>query len=168
MDGDVQHLLEKRKYREALERLLDLYEKKIFRMAVMMLKDTGRAEEVTQEIFLKVWQVLPTYDRRAAPSTWLYTIARNTCLTAVRAQSYRRTAVLDPSSEPSVSSTTPLSIELDQYLSRLPEVQREVITLFYLEERSVEDVAQLLDLPEGTVKSHLHRARRALAEMMEQ
>jgi len=71
MDGDVQHLLEKRKYREALERLLDLYEKKIFRMAVMMLKDTGRAEEVTQEIFLKVWQVLPTYDRRAAPSTWL-------------------------------------------------------------------------------------------------
>jgi len=168
MDDDVQRLLEKRKYREALERLLDLYEKKIFRMAVMMLKDTGRAEEVTQEIFLKVWQVLPTYDRRAAPSTWLYTIARNTCLTAVRAQSYRRTAVLDPSSEPSVSSTTPLSIELDQYLSRLPEVQREVITLFYLEERSVEDVAQLLDLPEGTVKSHLHRARRALAEMMEQ
>ena len=168
MDGDVQHLLEKRKYREALERLLDLYEKKIFRMAVMMLRDTGRAEEVTQEIFLKVWQVLPTYDRRAAPSTWLYTIARNTCLTAVRAQSYRKTAVLDPSSEPSVSSTTPLSIELDQYLSRLPEVQREVITLFYLEERSVEDVAQLLDLPEGTVKSHLHRARLALAGMMKE
>jgi len=86
----------------------------------------------------------------------------------VRAKSYRRTTPLDSSSEPSVSSTAPLSIELDQYLSRLPEVQREVITLFYLEERSVEDVAQLLDLPEGTVKSHLHRARRALAEMMEQ
>jgi len=168
MDDDVQRLLEKRKYREALERLLDLYEKKIFRMAVMMLRDTGRAEEVTQEIFLKVWQVLPTYDRRAAPSTWLYTIARNTCLTAVRAQSYRRTTPLDSSSEPAVSSTAPLSIELDQYLSRLPEAQREVITLFYLEERSVEDVAQLLDLPEGTVKSHLHCARRALAEMMEQ
>ena len=167
MDDDVQQLLEKRRYREALERLLDLYEKKIFRMAVMMLKDAGRAEEATQETFLRVWQVLPNYDGRAAPSTWLYTIARNTCLSAVRAQSYRKTASLDQSSEPTVSNTAHLSIELDQYLSRLPEAQREVITLFYLEERSVEDVAQILDLPEGTVKSHLHRARRALGEMME-
>jgi RNA polymerase sigma-70 factor (ECF subfamily) len=52
-------------------------------------------------------------------------------------------------------------------LSRLPDVQRDVIVLFYLEEKSVEDVAMALDLPEGTVKSHLHRARCTLAEMME-
>jgi RNA polymerase sigma-70 factor (ECF subfamily) len=168
MDDDVQQLLKKRRYREALERLLDLYEKKVFRMAVMMLKDAGRAEEVTQDIFLKLWQVLPAYDGRAAPSTWLYTIARNTCLSAARAESYRKTTTLDQSSEPTASSTAPLSIELAQYLSRLPEAQREVITLFYLEERSVEDVARMLDFPEGTVKSHLHRARRALGEMMEE
>lgn len=168
MDDDVQQLLEKRRFREALERLLDLYEKKVFRMAVMMLKDAGRAEEVTQDIFMKLWQVLPAYDGRATPSTWLYTIARNTCLSAVRAESYRTTTSLEQSPEPVVSNTTPLSVELEQYLSRLPEAQRTVITLFYLEERSVEDVAKMLDLPEGTVKSHLHRARRALGEMMEQ
>jgi RNA polymerase sigma-70 factor (ECF subfamily) len=69
--------------------------------------------------------------------------------------------------EPAVSSTTPLSLEVEQCLMRLPEMQREVITLFYWEDRSVEDVARMLDLPEGTVKSHLHRARRALAAMME-
>jgi RNA polymerase sigma-70 factor (ECF subfamily) len=45
-------------------------------------------------------------------------------------------------------------------------VQQQVITLFYLQDRSVEDVAHMLDLPEGTVKSHLHRARRALADMV--
>lgn len=168
MDDDVQQLLEKRRFREALERLLDLYEKRVFRMAVMMLKDAGRAEEVTQDIFMKLWQVLPAYDGRATPSTWLYTIARNTCLSAVRAESYRTTTSLEQSPEPVVSNTTPLSVELEQYLSRLPEAQRTVITLFYLEERSVEDVAKMLDLPEGTVKSHLHRARRALGEMMEQ
>ena len=80
MNDDVSQLLQKRRYSEALERMVDLYGKKVFRMAVMMLHDTGRAEEVTQDIFLKLWQALPAYDGRAAPSTWLYTIARNTCL----------------------------------------------------------------------------------------
>ena len=166
MADDVQQLLRKRKYAEALERLLDGYEKKVFRMAVMMLKDTGRAEEVTQEIFFKVWQAMPGYDGRASPSTWLYTIARNTCLSAVRAESYRRTEQLTIATEPKSSEAMPW-VELEQCLSRLPEILREVIVLFYLEDRSVADVAQILDLPEGTVKSHLHRARRALGEMME-
>jgi RNA polymerase sigma-70 factor, ECF subfamily len=57
-------------------------------------------------------------------------------------------------------------VELDQGLARLPETLRQVITLFYLQDRSVKEVAAMLDLPEGTVKSHLHRARRALGEMM--
>src|SRR6266852_5010963 len=162
MGDDVQQLLGKRRYHEALERLLDLYENKVFRMAVMMLKYPGRAEEVTQDIFLKLWQALPGYDGRATPSTWLYRIARNTCLSALRAESYRRTSSLGESAERAVSNTTALHAELEQCLCRLPETQREVITLFYLEEKSLEDVAQLLDLPEGTVKSHLHRARRAL------
>ena len=167
MDGDVQELLNKKRYEKAFEQLLELYGKKVFRMAVMMLKDVGRAEEVTQDIFLKLWQALPAYDGRAAPSTWLYTIARNTCLSAVRAESYRRTMSLNQVSEPTVSNLAPLKIAWEEYLSKLPEIQREVITLFYLEEKNIKDVAELLDLPEGTVKSHLHRARRALGRMME-
>src|SRR4030095_9234930 len=94
--------------RRLFERLLDGYEKKVFRMALMYLKDRGRAEEATQDIFLKVWQALPGYDGRVAkPSTWLYTIARNTCLSALRAEHYRRTEALNEATEPSVSSATP-------------------------------------------------------------
>src|SRR4051812_24897795 len=100
MGDDVPQLLQKRKYQEAFERLLDVYEKKVFRMAVMMLGDAGRAEEVTQDIFLKLWQVLPAYDGRAAPSTWLYTIARNTCLSALRSDVHRKTRPLDSITEP--------------------------------------------------------------------
>ena len=85
MSDDVQQLLQKRKYSAAFEQLLELYGKKVFRMAVMMMHDAGRAEEVTQDIFLKLWQALPAYDGRASPSTWLYTIARNTCLSVLRA-----------------------------------------------------------------------------------
>jgi RNA polymerase sigma-70 factor (ECF subfamily) len=167
MTDDVLQLLRGRKYDEALERLLDAYEKKVFRMAVAMLRDAGRAEEVTQDVFLKVWRALPSYDGRASLSTWVYAIARNTCLSAVRSESYRKTTLLEESQEPTVASIGPLNVALKQCLSRLPDVQRDVITMFYFEDRNVAEVAQLMDLPEGTVKSHLRRARQALGEMME-
>jgi RNA polymerase sigma-70 factor (ECF subfamily) len=69
--------------------------------------------------------------------------------------------------EPQVDAAPISGIDWEQYLARLPEMQRAVITLFYFEERNLKEVAALLDLPEGTVKSHLHRARRALGDMLE-
>ena len=167
MGGEVEELIRARRYDEALERMLQDYQGKVFRMALTILRDTGRAEEVTQDVFLKLWRALPAYDGRAAVGTWLYTIARNTCLTAVRAAGYRRTSPLDDVTEPGAPTATALKVSVDQCLSRLPEIQRQVITLFYLQDRNVSEVAAMLDLPEGTVKSHLHRARRALAGMME-
>ena len=166
MPETVEQLLRDRHYDRALERLLGEYQNKVFRMALAMFRDSARAEDVTQDVFVKLWRALPLYDGRAAVGTWLYTIARNTCLSASRSDGYRRTSALEDSIEPSVSSTTPLTLSVEQCLSRLPDVQRQVTTLFYLQERSVADVAAMLDLPEGTVKSHLHRARRALAVMM--
>lgn len=59
-------------------------------------------------------------------------------------------------------------IELERCLGRLPQIQQDTITLFYLREKSVHEVARMLDLPEGTVKSHLHRARLALAAMIKE
>src|SRR6266545_3060098 len=133
MDEDVRQLLQRRKYDEALERLLDLYETKVFRMALSMLKDRARAEDVTQDVFLRLWLALPSCDGRATLSTWLYTIARNTSLSAVRAERYRQTTPLDEAPEPAAAlTTTPQRVALEQQLSRLPEIQREVVTLFYL------------------------------------
>jgi RNA polymerase sigma-70 factor (ECF subfamily) len=166
MPETVEQLLRGRHYDRALERLLDEYQHKVYRMALAMLRDSARAEDVTQDVFVKLWRALPLYDGRAAVGTWLYTIARNTCLSAIRADGYRRTSALEDSVEPSASSTTPLQLSVEQCLSRLPDVQRQVVTLFYLQERRVSDVAAMLDMAEGTVKSHLHRARRALAVMM--
>jgi RNA polymerase sigma-70 factor (ECF subfamily) len=167
MADDVQDLLRQRRYDEALERLLDGYEQKVFRMAVGMLRDRGRAQDVTQDIFLKLWRALPAYDGRAALSTWLYTIARNTCLTAVRAEAYRRPAGDIRTSEPHAEPIRPENIALQSAIDRLPEVQRTILTLFYFEDRDIAEVASLLGMPEGTIKSHLHRARRALSGMLE-
>lgn len=170
MHDDVQALLEKHRYRQAFERLVELYEVKVFRMALMFVRDPARAEEIAQDIFLKLWQVLPAYDGRAAASTWLYTIARNTCLSVLRSDAHRKTCPLDSIAEPAVAAGGDLlnRIELQRCVDRLPEMQRDVITLFYLQEKSVDEVARMLDLPEGTVKSHLHRARLALAAMIKE
>jgi RNA polymerase sigma-70 factor (ECF subfamily) len=120
MGDDVQSLLQQRKYDQALEALLDAYEQKVFHMAVAILRDRGRAEEVAQDVFLKAWRAFPTYDGRAAVSTWLYAIARNTCLSALRSESYRRTATLDEIAEPASPSATADGVDWQQYLSRLP------------------------------------------------
>jgi len=165
-DEDVAELLRRRQFEGAFGLLLDRYQDRVFRLAFSILKEAGRAEEVTQDVFLKLWEALPFYDGRAAPATWLYTIARNTCFSTLRRESYRMTAPMEGCVEPSQCETAPRQAEIRQLLERLPATQREVITLFYLQDQSIEDVAQMLDLPEGTVKSHLHRARRALAEMM--
>jgi RNA polymerase sigma-70 factor (ECF subfamily) len=166
MDVDVRQLLVSRRYREALERLLDDHEHHVFRMAMAMLDDRGRAEEVTQDVFVKLWQALPYYDGRAQPSTWLYAIARNTCLSAVRSESYRRTVPLDQIDEPAAAPCAHDG-SIRALVARLPAEQARVIVLFYWEDRSVDQVAQLLGIPPGTVKSLLYRARRALGEMME-
>jgi RNA polymerase sigma-70 factor (ECF subfamily) len=172
MPDDVQALLEKHRYRQAFERLVELYEVKVFRMALMFVRDAGRAEEIAQDIFLKLWQVLPAYDGRAAPSTWLYTIARNACLSALRSDVHRKTRPLDSIAAPAAAGMGGGDVlgrmELLQCVERLPQMQQDVITLFYLQEKSVDEVARMLDLPEGTVKSHLHRARLALAAMIKE
>jgi len=166
-DADVQSLLRRRRCAAAFELLLNRYQEKVFRLVYSILKDAARAEEVTQDIFLKMWQVLPDYDGRASLSTWLYSIARNTSLSALRAESYRRTLPIGDCEPPASNWEAGLQqVEMKQLLQRLPETQQQVITLFYLQDRSVEDVAHMLDLPEGTVKSHLHRARRALATLV--
>jgi RNA polymerase sigma-70 factor, ECF subfamily len=159
-------LLERRSV-PAFELLVDRYHQKVFRLAYSIMRDSASAEDVTQDTFVKMWQVLPEYDGRASPSTLLYTIARNTALSALRAATHRRTASLDCSCEVRAASVdTVAQLETAQLVERLPETEREVVRLFYMQDRNVDEVAQMLDMPTGTVKSHLHRARRRLAEWM--
>lgn len=110
---------------DALEQLLNSFEDKIFRMAVMMLRDPSRAEEVRQDVFLKIWRALPAYDDRASVSTWVYTIARNTCLSAARSAAYRRTSSLDDTAERAVANHIHGDLSLAQCVAALPEVERE-------------------------------------------
>ena len=156
------------------------YRQKVMHLAVSIVRDPALAEDMSQTIFVKVWQALPKFDGRAALSTWLYTIARNTCLTAVTRE--RRIVPLEDFQEAADDDGDPMlfgrehagaegagqaaaEYDVAKLLEQLPEPYRRVVVLFYLEDRSCEEVGELLSMPTGTVKALLHRGRKRLAAL---
>jgi len=168
-DQDIVELLRGGAVEAAFGRLVERYERKVFRLCCSLLRDPDQARDAAQETLLRVWKALPKYDQRASLSTWIYTITRNRCLTAIE-----RRRDLDSLSDPavereleSVRTVAPEAAQdhlavLRELVEALPERYRRALTLFYYEQRSVEEVAAMLGLPEGTIKTNLHRARAML------
>jgi RNA polymerase sigma-70 factor (ECF subfamily) len=149
--------------------LLAAYRGRVYRLALGFVREPADAEDLAQDAFVRLWRALPLYDGRASFSTWLYVIARNACLNEVRRRGLRPTSSLEDAAEPSVtaSASAPVErrLECETLVEALPEPQRRIVRLFYLEERSYEQVAAMLEIPINTVRSHLHRARRRLAQL---
>jgi RNA polymerase sigma-70 factor (ECF subfamily) len=155
---------------QAFERLLDEYRDKVFRLACSLLGNEASAEDATQEVFLKIWKALPGFRGQAAVSTWIYAIARNTCLTRRRMESARRTFSLDEARAaemPARGHPAGSGADVRALMALLPSRYRDVLVLFYLEDRSYQQVALALDLPMGTVKTFLHRAKKELALLLD-
>ena len=153
---------------EAFERLVPAYRRRVFGLAYSILRDRAAAEDLAQEVFVKLWQALPRYDGRARLSTWIYAITRNAAVSALRAR--RRSVSLSDAAVMSEveglaaeAAAEPEEQELRRRIESLPEKQRQAVTLYYLDERTVEEVAEMMGLPANTVKTHLHRARASLA-----
>jgi RNA polymerase sigma-70 factor (ECF subfamily) len=175
MEDDLRQLLEARDYRAAFERLLERFRDKVFRLACSLLRDETLAEDMTQDIFLRIWKGLPGYHGGASLSTWIYAIARNACLTELRRRAARPSLSIDDPELagaldriPALQSTDPpggAELDVHALLAQLPENYRRVITLFYLEQKAYEEVAAMLGLPLGTVKTLLFRGRKALLKI---
>ena len=155
---------------EAVTLLLPAFRRKVFGLAYSFLRERAAAEDVTQEVFIKVWRALPGFDGRASLATWIYTIARNASLSALRARR-PQASLSDPEVMEAVEGTDAVpSAEVAaeraailRLLDQLPTKQRQVIMLFYMEGQSHEEVATMLAMPVGTVKTLLHRARARLS-----
>ena len=154
---------------EAIALLLPDFRRKVFGLAYSFLRDREAAEDVTQEVFIKVWRALPGFDGRASMSTWIYTIARNASLSALRARR-PQSSLSDPEvmeAAEAINPVPPADIIADRaairrLVDQLPTKQRQVVMLFYMEGQSHEEVAAMLAMPVGTVKTLLHRARARL------
>jgi len=176
-DLDIVELLQGGRNEAAFERLAERYERKVYRLCCSIMRDPDQAADAAQESLLRVWKALPTFDQRASLSTWIYTITRNRCLTALERRR-EHDSMSDPAVEQAVeaasashgspaASAGPAPDQLAllrELVDALPEHYRRALTLFYYEERSVGDVAAMLGQPEGTIKTHLHRARALLLE----
>jgi RNA polymerase sigma-70 factor (ECF subfamily) len=166
-DQAIIELVQAGRGQEAFERLVPAYRRRVFGLAYGILRDRAAAEDLAQEVFVKLWQALPRYDGRAQLSTWIYAITRNAAVSALRARrrvaSLSEDAIAAEAEGIAASAAGEEDPALRRAIDRLPEKQRQAITLYYLDERSVEDVADMMGLPANTVKTHLHRARAGLA-----
>jgi RNA polymerase sigma-70 factor (ECF subfamily) len=161
------------RHARAFELIVPEYRDRVFRLACSILRDRAAAEDATQEALVRVWKALPGFDGRAQLGTWIYAITRNTCLMELRK---RRPTVSfdDPDSHEaqaaaaSIATAPPCDPERDnllRLLESLPENQQQAVRLFYLEDRSYDAVAAALDMPLGTVKNLLYRARVKLMQL---
>lgn len=156
---------------EAFAPLVERYSRPIFALVVGIVGQREEAEELTQDIFLKAYTHLASYGSRSAFSTWLYRIACNTALTAVKRRQ-RRFALFDFSRAerlPELSDDgelTELSEAQEQALraalDRLEADERALIQLHYYENRPLSECGEILSLTESNTKVRLHRIRKKL------
>ncbi len=159
----------------AFEELVIAYQHRVFGVALRMLRNRGEAEEIAQEVFLRVHRTVEDFRGEAKLSTWLYAITSRLCLNRLASGERRVSREGEESLERLRADADPAAhverVELEAALQRaiteLPEERRIMVVLRDFEGLSYEEIATALDLPLGTVRSRLHRARTDLKEKLE-
>jgi len=157
----------------AFQQLVRRYERAVFAVALRVVRDPSRAEELAQETFVKAFLRLDTYSQERKFANWLLAIAHHAAIDDVRRGSIRTTPIdetpqtyLEQSRDESphrVAERHELAAALNEAVRQLRPEYAELITLRYEQDLTLEDIAEILGLPIGTVKSSLHRARNELA-----
>ncbi len=163
----------------ASRELVRRYERPVFNLIVRMVRDSALAEDLSQETFIKVFSRLGQYDAGYKFARWILKIAHNTAIDHLRRpnpatsslddQENAATGQLADAATPSpflVAERRELAAVLDAAIDRLRPEYRQVVVLRYQEELDYDEIADILDLPLGTVKSYLHRARLEMAQMV--
>ncbi|QRN86656.1 sigma-70 family RNA polymerase sigma factor [Clostridia bacterium] len=174
-DGDV----------DAFEQLIIRYEKKIYSICFYFLKNREDAEDAAQEIILKLYKKLGSFRQEAAFSTWMNYVASNTCRDYLRKRKRNKVLHLDDDIQtedgqisrelPSEESTPEERIEnkelgvlMQDTIAKLKEDHREILLMREYQELSYEEIAKILEISVGTVKSRIYRARKDLKALLNQ
>ncbi|MWC27187.1 RNA polymerase sigma factor SigW [Paenibacillus sp. MMS18-CY102] len=168
---------------QAFAEIVDMYQDKLYHMAYRMLYNRQEAEDVVQDAFLRVYRNLERYDESLKFSTWIYRIATNLCIDRLRRR--KPTYSLDaesadhegldgysmvPSDNRTPESETMLSETqriIHQAIETLPAKYKSVMVLRYLQEMSLQEIGDVLDMPVTTIKTRVHRGREFLRKRLE-
>ncbi|MDY0410247.1 RNA polymerase sigma factor SigW [Virgibacillus soli] len=166
----------------AYEDVVALFQNRIFQHCFRMLGNAHEAEDIAQEAFIRAYVNIHSFDDRRKFSTWLYRIATNLTIDHLRKRKpdyfldaeVKGTDGLDMYSQLAAGDRLPeeevQDMELQEYIlqqiSSLPPKYRSVIMLRYLEEFSLKEISDIMDIPLGTVKTRLHRGREALRKKL--
>lgn len=159
--------------KRALEQLYVRHCTRVLRFLERMMGNRAMAEEVMSEVFLAAWQSAGRYEGRSEPLTWLLSIAHNKATSVLRRK--RETSALldeaemmtDPADTPDVTAQKhDKAAIIRACMTALSTEHRTIIDLVYYQERSVSEAAEILAIPEGTVKTRMFHARKRLAELL--
>ena len=159
--------------RTAMHTLYARHNVRVYRFILRIVRDTTIAEDLVSQVFLDVWRIAEQFEGRSQVSTWLLSIARFKALTALRQRRFedidqdevREIADDADTPETSLERATTSAI-LRACVAKLSPAHREIITLIYYHEKSVEEVGQIIGIPQSTVKTRMFYARKHLAELL--
>jgi RNA polymerase sigma-70 factor (ECF subfamily) len=169
----------------AFQELVERYQTRLLNFIYRTIGDRDRAEDLVQEVFIRVYRHLHRFDRSKKFSTWVYTIASNLAKNELRNRSRSPLVLFQTIQGASEEEDRPIQFEdttarpddmyrkrhlrelVEQTVSQLPEHHRQVFVLRELEGKSYEEIAEITDCNLGTVKSRLNRARSAFAAIIE-
>jgi len=166
---------------DAYRALMERHASAVFNLIVRMVREAGVAEELAQDTFVKAFGALRSFDPAYKFTNWILRIAHNTAIDYLRrrrpatvsideeapGQAVIEALVDDREASPfDRAAHADLRGDLEAALAQLRPEYRRMVIMRYLEDLSYEDIAEVLDLPLGTVKSHLHRARAEMARLM--
>lgn len=165
---------------ESFEKLVRLYEKRVFSLTSRMCRNSADAEEAAQEAFLAAWQALPAFRGDASFATWLYRLVSNACVDILRREG-RHQAMAGPSLDDEESSPGPpdkspsphalaeraeLRRQIEAGLAALPPEYRQVLILREIHQCTYDEIAQICSIDLGTVKSRINRGRKRLRKIL--
>lgn len=158
----------------AFEELFHQHQGRIYALCLRMTADPARAEELTQEAFVRAWQKLDRFRGASAFGTWMHRLAANLVLSDLRSRGRwaKREVEADPES-PELARASPAPrdgagrrIDLERAIATLPAQARTVFVLHDVEGYRHREIAEIAGIAEGTSKAHLHRARQLLREAL--
>jgi len=149
--------------------IVNTYSAQVYNHALKLLKNQEDAEEATQDVFMKINKAIDLFRGDAKLSTWIWRITTNVCYTRLAKKRLHVTSIddsdIDPVDTRSVLkelTTKEQNDIIDSALTQIPPQQASVLMMFYYEERSYKEIAEIFNLPEGTIATLLHRGREHL------